>query len=30
MAFLSNPNLGRYDITSIKHIGGGAAAMPEG
>lgn len=27
--FLSNPELGRYDITSIKHIGGGGAAMPE-
>jgi fatty-acyl-CoA synthase len=27
--FLSNPNLGRYDISSLKHIGGGGAAMPE-
>ncbi len=27
--FLSNPDLGRYDITSIRHIGGGGAAMPE-
>jgi fatty-acyl-CoA synthase len=27
--FLSNPNLGRYDISSMKHIGGGGAAMPE-
>jgi fatty-acyl-CoA synthase len=27
--FLSNPDLGRYDITSMKHIGGGGAAMPE-
>ena len=27
--FLSNPELGRYDLTSIKHIGGGGAAMPE-
>ncbi len=27
--FLSNPELGRYDITSVKHIGGGGAAMPE-
>ncbi len=27
--FLSNPDLGRYDISSIKHIGGGGAAMPE-
>lgn len=27
--FLSNPNLGHYDISSMKHIGGGGAAMPE-
>jgi len=27
--FFSNPNLGRYDISSMKHIGGGGAAMPE-
>ncbi|HVY06841.1 MAG TPA: long-chain fatty acid--CoA ligase [Burkholderiales bacterium] len=27
--FLSNPNLGNYDISSMKHIGGGGAAMPE-
>jgi fatty-acyl-CoA synthase len=27
--FLSNPNLARYDISSMKHIGGGGAAMPE-
>jgi fatty-acyl-CoA synthase len=27
--FLSNPNLGLYDISSMKHIGGGGAAMPE-
>ena len=27
--FISNPELGRYDITSLKHIGGGGAAMPE-
>ncbi|HWA11459.1 MAG TPA: long-chain fatty acid--CoA ligase [Burkholderiales bacterium] len=27
--FLSNPELGRYDISSIRHIGGGGAAMPE-
>lgn len=27
--FLSNPNLGRYDISSMQHIGGGGAAMPE-
>ncbi len=27
--FLSNPNLDRYDISSMKHIGGGGAAMPE-
>ncbi len=27
--FLSNPNLGSYDLSSMKHIGGGGAAMPE-
>jgi fatty-acyl-CoA synthase len=27
--FLANPNLGRYDLRSLKHIGGGGAAMPE-
>ncbi len=27
--FLSNPELGCYDISSVKHIGGGGAAMPE-
>ena len=27
--FLSNPNLASYDISSMKHIGGGGAAMPE-
>jgi fatty-acyl-CoA synthase len=27
--FLSNPELGRYDISSMQHIGGGGAAMPE-
>jgi fatty-acyl-CoA synthase len=27
--FLSNPNLGSYNISSMKHIGGGGAAMPE-
>ncbi len=27
--FLSNPNLARYDISSLKHIGGGGAAMPD-
>ena len=27
--FLSNPDLGRYDISSMQHIGGGGAAMPE-
>jgi fatty-acyl-CoA synthase len=26
--FLSNPNLDRYDISSLKRIGGGGAAMP--
>jgi fatty-acyl-CoA synthase len=27
--FLSNPNLGRYDLSSLKVLGGGGAAMPE-
>ena len=27
--FLCNPSLARYDISSMKHIGGGGAAMPE-
>jgi fatty-acyl-CoA synthase len=27
--FLANPNLGRYDLSSLVHIGGGGAAMPE-
>jgi fatty-acyl-CoA synthase len=27
--FLANPSLSRYDLTSLKHIGGGGAAMPE-
>lgn len=27
--FLANPNLARYDLSSLKHIGGGGAAMPE-
>jgi fatty-acyl-CoA synthase len=27
--FLANPNLARYDFSSLKHIGGGGAAMPE-
>lgn len=27
--FISNPELARYDISSLKHIGGGGAAMPE-
>jgi len=27
--FLANPNLARYDISSLKRIGGGGAAMPE-
>ncbi|HEX7952483.1 MAG TPA: long-chain fatty acid--CoA ligase [Burkholderiales bacterium] len=27
--FLSNPKLADYDISSMKHIGGGGAAMPE-
>ena len=27
--FLANPNLGKYDLSSILRIGGGGAAMPE-
>jgi fatty-acyl-CoA synthase len=27
--FLSTPQLGRYDLSSIRNIGGGGAAMPE-
>jgi fatty-acyl-CoA synthase len=27
--FLANPNLARYDLSSIVHLGGGGAAMPE-
>lgn len=27
--FLLNPELEKYDISSLKHIGGGGAAMPE-
>lgn len=27
--FLSNPQLSRYDLSSIRNIGGGGAAMPE-
>src|SRR5262249_54985556 len=27
--FLSNPNLGKYDLSSLKQLGGGGAAMPE-
>ncbi|WP_449285562.1 long-chain fatty acid--CoA ligase [Marinobacter sp. PE14] len=27
--FLSNPDLGRYDLSSLTTIGGGGAAMPE-
>ena len=27
--FLSNPNLGKYDLSSLKILGGGGAAMPE-
>ncbi|MGE5638865.1 MAG: long-chain fatty acid--CoA ligase [Clostridia bacterium] len=27
--FLANPNLGRYDLSSLKVLGGGGAAMPE-
>ncbi|MEJ6656357.1 MAG: AMP-binding protein, partial [Pseudomonas sp.] len=27
--FLLNPELDRYDISSLKHIGGGGAAMPQ-
>jgi fatty-acyl-CoA synthase len=27
--FLGNPNLGRYDLSSLNSLGGGGAAMPE-
>jgi fatty-acyl-CoA synthase len=27
--FLANPDLGRYDLSSLKRIGGGGAAMPK-
>jgi fatty-acyl-CoA synthase len=27
--FLANPNLGKYDLSSIMRIGGGGASMPE-
>jgi fatty-acyl-CoA synthase len=27
--FLANPDLGQYDLSSLKRIGGGGAAMPE-
>jgi fatty-acyl-CoA synthase len=27
--FLANPALGNYDLSSLKHIGGGGAPMPE-
>jgi fatty-acyl-CoA synthase len=27
--FLSNPNLSKYDISSLRQLGGGGAAMPE-
>jgi fatty-acyl-CoA synthase len=27
--FLANPELGRYDLSSLQRIGGGGAAMPE-
>ncbi|HEX2651496.1 MAG TPA: long-chain fatty acid--CoA ligase [Burkholderiales bacterium] len=27
--FLANPNLGKYDLSSIVRLGGGGAAMPE-
>jgi fatty-acyl-CoA synthase len=27
--FLSNPNLGRHDLSSLRQLGGGGAAMPE-
>jgi fatty-acyl-CoA synthase len=27
--FLANPNLGKYDLSSIQRIGGGGASMPE-
>jgi fatty-acyl-CoA synthase len=27
--FLANPDLGKYDLSSLKRVGGGGAAMPE-
>jgi fatty-acyl-CoA synthase len=27
--FLANPNLGKYDLRSLRQLGGGGAAMPE-
>jgi fatty-acyl-CoA synthase len=27
--FLANPELGRHDLRSLRHLGGGGAAMPE-
>ena len=27
--FLANPSLGRYDLSSLRHIGGGGAPMPQ-
>jgi fatty-acyl-CoA synthase len=27
--FLANPNLGKYDLSSLRQLGGGGAAMPE-
>jgi fatty-acyl-CoA synthase len=27
--FLSNPNLARYDLSALRNLGGGGAAMPE-
>jgi fatty-acyl-CoA synthase len=27
--FLANPNLGKYDLSSLQRIGGGGASMPE-
>jgi fatty-acyl-CoA synthase len=27
--FLSNPNLGKYDLSALRQLGGGGAAMPE-
>lgn len=27
--FLGNPDLGRYDLTSLRHLSGGGAAMPQ-